>query len=169
MSRFDWKCSPVHKYWFNQSNIFHVNNRRGALCLSQGRRMGYPSWRNPWCNTIVVGNKQNCCDLTEISTNDITLEIIVVDIFLINRCKCTCCGIYMEAITIIFSLKHVLTIFHHDIYIHWNLLIVLYHDVYVLSRVLMSPVDHLSSDSRLAPQCNLCRTFQLIPVIYTVL
>ena len=25
-------------------NIFHVNNRRGALCLSQGRRMGYPAW-----------------------------------------------------------------------------------------------------------------------------
>ena len=26
-------------------NIFHVNNRRGALCLSQGSRMGYPAWR----------------------------------------------------------------------------------------------------------------------------
>ena len=26
-------------------NIFHVNNRRGALCLSQGRRMGYPAWK----------------------------------------------------------------------------------------------------------------------------
>ena len=24
-------------------NIFHVNNRRGTLCLSQGRRMGYPA------------------------------------------------------------------------------------------------------------------------------
>ena len=24
-------------------NIFHVNNRWGALCLSQGRRMGYPA------------------------------------------------------------------------------------------------------------------------------
>ena len=24
-------------------NIFHVNNRRGELCLSQGRRMGYPA------------------------------------------------------------------------------------------------------------------------------
>ena len=24
-------------------NIFHVNNRRGALCLSQGSRMGYPA------------------------------------------------------------------------------------------------------------------------------
>ena len=26
-------------------NIFHVNNRRGALCLSQGSRMGYPACR----------------------------------------------------------------------------------------------------------------------------
>ena len=24
-------------------SIFHVNNRRGALCLSQGSRMGYPA------------------------------------------------------------------------------------------------------------------------------
>ena len=24
-------------------NLFHVNNRRGALCLSQGMRMGYPA------------------------------------------------------------------------------------------------------------------------------
>ena len=47
MSRSDWKCSPVHKYWLNQSKwtFFHVNNRRGALCLSQGRRMGYPVWK----------------------------------------------------------------------------------------------------------------------------
>ena len=30
-----------------EMNSFHVNNRRGALCLSQGRRMGYPAgtWR----------------------------------------------------------------------------------------------------------------------------
>ena len=26
-------------------NVFHVNNRRGTLCLSQGRRMSYPAWR----------------------------------------------------------------------------------------------------------------------------
>ena len=25
-------------------NIFHVNNRWGTLCLSQGRRMSYPAW-----------------------------------------------------------------------------------------------------------------------------
>ena len=25
-------------------DIFHVNNNRGALCLSQGGRMGYPAW-----------------------------------------------------------------------------------------------------------------------------
>ena len=25
-------------------NIYHVTNSRGALCLSQGRRMGYPAW-----------------------------------------------------------------------------------------------------------------------------
>ena len=31
-------------------NIFRVNNRRGALCLSQGRRMGYPAW---WCSTCI--------------------------------------------------------------------------------------------------------------------
>ena len=24
-------------------NIFHMNNKRGALCLSQGRGMGYPA------------------------------------------------------------------------------------------------------------------------------
>ena len=24
-------------------NIFNVNNKRGALCLSHGRRMGYPA------------------------------------------------------------------------------------------------------------------------------
>ena len=39
-------------------NIFHVNNRRGALCLSQGSRMGYPVWKR--CamderNMILVG------------------------------------------------------------------------------------------------------------------
>ena len=27
-----------------EMNIFHVNYKRGALCLSQGRRMGYPAW-----------------------------------------------------------------------------------------------------------------------------
>ena len=26
------------------SHIFHVNNRRGAWCLSPGSRMGYPAW-----------------------------------------------------------------------------------------------------------------------------
>ena len=26
-------------------NIFHVNNRRGVLCLSHGRRRGNPAWR----------------------------------------------------------------------------------------------------------------------------
>ena len=25
-------------------NIFHVNDRKGELCFSQGRRMGYPAW-----------------------------------------------------------------------------------------------------------------------------
>ena len=25
-------------------NIFHVYNRMGALCFSQGGRMGYPAW-----------------------------------------------------------------------------------------------------------------------------
>ena len=48
----DCKCSPVHKYLLNQSkmNMFHVNNGRGALCLSQGRRMGSPAWtrRRAW-------------------------------------------------------------------------------------------------------------------------
>ena len=29
-----------------EMNIFHVNNRRAALCLSQGRRMGSPALHN---------------------------------------------------------------------------------------------------------------------------
>ena len=44
MSRSNCKCSPVHKYCLNQlkMNIFHINNRRGTLCLSQGGQMGSP-------------------------------------------------------------------------------------------------------------------------------
>ena len=35
-------------------NISYINNRRGALCLSQGRQMGYPAWMCCWtdiCST----------------------------------------------------------------------------------------------------------------------
>ena len=41
-------------------NLIHVNNRRGVLCLSQDRRMGYPAcsekdivwWVCPGCRTL---------------------------------------------------------------------------------------------------------------------
>ena len=38
-------------------NIYHVYNRRGALCLSQGRRMGYPAWYVPGCHyrDVIMG------------------------------------------------------------------------------------------------------------------
>ena len=34
----------------SRNEHFHVNNRRGALCLSQGRRMGYPACISPFPN-----------------------------------------------------------------------------------------------------------------------
>ena len=35
-----------------EMNIFHVNNRRGVLCLSQGRRMGYTA-----CHNLPIGGR----------------------------------------------------------------------------------------------------------------
>ena len=46
MSRSDWNCYPVHKYWLNHSKwTFPTYITEWArYVFSQGGRMGYPAW-----------------------------------------------------------------------------------------------------------------------------
>ena len=44
MSRSDWKCFPVHKYWLNQSKLtFSMSITEGACYFFPGRVNGLPS------------------------------------------------------------------------------------------------------------------------------
>ena len=52
-------------------NILHVNNRRGALCYSQGGRMGYPA-----CRTYCISSHYNCVIMSPMAFQITSLAIV---------------------------------------------------------------------------------------------
>ena len=79
MSRSDWKCSQIHKYWLISQTEHCARIRRGTLCFFPRGWTGYPAWlhwslRYPWCWVQVI--RKSIIGLIGLYSHSNTLPVV---------------------------------------------------------------------------------------------